>query len=274
MKNIILIILALLLFTSFIEAQVKVDFSLQNGRIENDKVLVDLYATVPMGQTWNVGPTCIRLRYWTEDPPNAISLVAENPASNANTNLSGNTNYSNMTTTSIMNDTACSLNMFLFNGKTPHALTTGAHWLGSIKFNILTPGSCINMSFLEISAVFDNLTGLTYGTQWTKTDPPPCIISGISLISTEIPSDFKLGQNYPNPFNPVTKINFAMAKTGFVTIKVYDILGRTVATLVNEKKDVGTYIVDFDASSLNSGVYFYRMETEGFTEAKRMVVIK
>jgi hypothetical protein len=81
-------------------------------------------------------------------------------------------------------------------------------------------------------------------------------------------------QNYPNPFNPTTKINFAIPKQGLVTLKVYDVLGREVANLVNEVKTAGNYIVDFDASYLASGVYFYKLEVNGFTDVKRMMLIK
>jgi hypothetical protein len=274
MKKISFIILAVFLLSGMLQAQVKTNFTLQNGRIESGKFVIDLYSTVPAGQTWNVGPTCVRMSYWTTDPANAISLITENPVTNANTNLSANTNYSAMKTTSILNGSAVSLNIFLFNSKPAYALTAGSYWIGSLYFNIVTPGSCINMSFYEGSAVFDDANGLAYGTGWTKIDPPPCIISGLNQVSTEVPSQFKLEQNYPNPFNPVTKINFAIAKAGFVSVKVYDVLGKVVATLVNENKREGVYIVDFDASALHSGVYFYKMETNGFVSVKRMIVVK
>jgi hypothetical protein len=89
-----------------------------------------------------------------------------------------------------------------------------------------------------------------------------------------IPDKYSLSQNYPNPFNPVTKINFSIPKQGFVTLKIYDILGREVRTLVNETKQPGNYSVDFNGSSLASGVYFYRLESNSFTSIKRMVLIK
>jgi hypothetical protein len=97
---------------------------------------------------------------------------------------------------------------------------------------------------------------------------------GITNISTEIPRVFSLSQNYPNPFNPTTNIQFGVPKNSFVNIKVYDLLGREVATLLNEHKQAGTYMVDFNAASLSSGVYFYRMQAGQFADIKRMVVIK
>jgi len=89
-----------------------------------------------------------------------------------------------------------------------------------------------------------------------------------------LPSKFYVYQNYPNPFNPETNIQFDLPKEGLVTLKVYDILGREVKNLVNEFKQAGSYIVSFDASSLSSGVYFYRLDVNGFSDAKRMILIK
>ncbi|MCX6166267.1 MAG: T9SS type A sorting domain-containing protein, partial [Ignavibacteriae bacterium] len=81
-------------------------------------------------------------------------------------------------------------------------------------------------------------------------------------------------QNYPNPFNPNTIIRFQIKDSRFVTLKVYDMLGKEVATLVNEKLAAGTYEATFDASQYTSGVYFYRLQTENFTDTKRMILIK
>jgi len=109
------------------------------------------------------------------------------------------------------------------------------------------------------------------------------IITSVQNISTEIPLSFSLSQNYPNPFNPTTTIKFDI-KAGFlpstrdgndkVVLKVFDILGKEVATLVNEQLAPGTYSVDWNASAFPSGVYFYRLTTEGFSETKKMLMIK
>jgi len=98
--------------------------------------------------------------------------------------------------------------------------------------------------------------------------------TGINLISGEVPSNYNLSQNYPNPFNPTTNIKFSIPTQGFVTLKVYNNLGKEVATLVNENTSVGTYEVNFDAGSITSGVYFYRLQSDNFTETKRMILIK
>lgn len=102
-------------------------------------------------------------------------------------------------------------------------------------------------------------------------------VSGVNEI-TSIADVFSLAQNYPNPFNPTTKINFSIPKSGFVSLKVYDILGNEVSDLVNQSLTTGTYSVDFNANengnALASGVYFYRLRTSEFTEVKKMYLVK
>jgi hypothetical protein len=99
-------------------------------------------------------------------------------------------------------------------------------------------------------------------------------IISVENISTEIPSSYSLGQNYPNPFNPMCNVQFSMCNPGNVKITVYNIQGREIQTLVNERLKPGTYEVKFDGSMLTSGVYFYRMITADFTETKRMILLK
>jgi hypothetical protein len=110
-----------------------------------------------------------------------------------------------------------------------------------------------------------------------------CSVTGIQPNLNEIPKEFSLYQNYPNPFNPVTKIKFYIAKkedrsqsakAEEVKLVIYDILGKEIQTLVNEKLNPGTYEVNFDGSNFSSGVYFYRFETDNFIQSKRMVLIK
>lgn len=93
-------------------------------------------------------------------------------------------------------------------------------------------------------------------------------------INNNIPSEFSLSQNYPNPFNPNTKIKFTIQDLVFTSLKVYDILGKEVTTLVNEEKPVGKYEVDFDASDLISGIYFYQLKAGSFIQTKKMVFLK
>jgi hypothetical protein len=97
---------------------------------------------------------------------------------------------------------------------------------------------------------------------------------GISNISNEVPGKYSLEQNYPNPFNPQTKIKFALPKEGLVRVSVYDISGKEVAQLVNEKLSAGTYEADFNGASFASGTYFYKIEAGNFVETKKMILVK
>jgi Secretion system C-terminal sorting domain len=96
----------------------------------------------------------------------------------------------------------------------------------------------------------------------------------VLVVNPETPKEFNLSQNFPNPFNPVTKINFALPKQGFVSLKIYDITGREVQTLVSEVKQAGYYSVDFNGANLSSGVYFYKIQSGDFMMTKRMLLIK
>ncbi len=100
------------------------------------------------------------------------------------------------------------------------------------------------------------------------------IVSGITPIVTITPSDYRLEQNYPNPFNPATKITFALPKSGLTTLKIYDITGKVIETLVNSSMNAGTYSYEFNGANLSSGVYFYKLEANGFSAVKKMMLIK
>jgi photosystem II stability/assembly factor-like uncharacterized protein len=95
-----------------------------------------------------------------------------------------------------------------------------------------------------------------------------------SVANVNVPKEFNLSQNYPNPFNPLTKINYSIPQNITVTLKVYDILGRLVKTLVNEYQNAGSYTVTFDGSGLASGIYFYKIEAGDFVQSKKMVLVK
>lgn len=97
---------------------------------------------------------------------------------------------------------------------------------------------------------------------------------GIGHNENTVPLAYSLSQNYPNPFNPSTKILFGLPNAGDVKLIVYDLLGREVKVLVNEYRNAGSYNIEFDASSLASGVYFYKLEAKDFSETKRMLLIK
>lgn len=98
--------------------------------------------------------------------------------------------------------------------------------------------------------------------------------TGIYQYSSELPKEFRLFNNFPNPFNPSTKIRFDIPKNTNVKISVYDLTGRVISQLVNDNFNAGSYEFTWNAVNLASGVYFYRLETEGFTDVKRMVLVK
>jgi hypothetical protein len=95
-----------------------------------------------------------------------------------------------------------------------------------------------------------------------------------SVINISVPDKFSLSQNYPNPFNPTTKIDYNLPTDANVSLKIYDVTGRLISTLVNEKKLAGYYTKEFDAVNIASGVYFYRLQAGSFVDTKRFVVIK
>ena len=100
------------------------------------------------------------------------------------------------------------------------------------------------------------------------------VITGVTDQLPGIPTVYDLVQNFPNPFNPSTSIRFSIPEAGLVTLKVYSLLGEEVATIVNEFKNAGNYSAQFDASSLTSGVYVYRISTGNYTASKKMMLMK
>ncbi|NOS85306.1 MAG: T9SS type A sorting domain-containing protein [Ignavibacteria bacterium] len=99
-------------------------------------------------------------------------------------------------------------------------------------------------------------------------------IIGIIPISSEIPETYRLEQNYPNPFNPVTNIEFSLPKSSFVKLTIMNFLGQRIALLLQEQLNAGSYKYDWNASELPSGTYFYKLETEEYSDVRKMVLIK
>jgi len=135
------------------------------------------------------------------------------------------------------------------------------------------------------------VTGWTYSTDFPTENPyldthqggfsdafvtKLCLsVSGVEEISSDqLPETYSLQQNYPNPFNPTTTISFSVKTKSHVKITVYDVLGRQVETLVDETLSCGNYRTEFDGVDHASGVYFYELETDGFTESRKMVLAK
>jgi hypothetical protein len=142
----------------------------------------------------------------------------------------------------------------------------GANWLNKNQ------GFSSNPTVRALLIANNYIFAGVYGSYVWRRDYSEAI--GINNISTEIPDKYSLSQNYPNPFNPNTNIKFQVKSSGNIKLVVFDILGKEVVTLVNEKLAPGTYEVSFDASAYPSGVYFYKLITDGFTENKKMTLIK
>jgi len=108
---------------------------------------------------------------------------------------------------------------------------------------------------------------------WSR--PLSDMITSVEEIKgTNLPAEFSLQQNYPNPFNPTTNIGFQITNYGFVSLKIFDVLGKEIATLVNENLSAGKFSVDWNAENVSSGLYFYKLSTEKYSETKRMILMK
>ena len=143
---------------------------------------------------------------------------------------------------------------------TNHTVITNYWWFKSgYKFPVFDYG------YAESSSMYS----FKFASVSVKNEP-----LSINLISAKVPDKFELFQNYPNPFNSVTKIKLQVTSDKFVKLIVYDVLGKEVATLVNEELKAGVYEVRFDAGDLPSGVYFYKLETGNIKETKKMLIQK
>jgi len=100
------------------------------------------------------------------------------------------------------------------------------------------------------------------------------ILTDVEFDNYNLPTQYRLFNNYPNPFNPSTTIIYQIPKQSIVILKIYDVLGREIAVLVNEEKPIGNYKIIFNANGLSSGIYFYRLVAGSFIETKRMVLLK
>jgi hypothetical protein len=177
------------------------------------------------------------------------------------------------------------------------ALSTPFAYTGAAGNNLLVEVCYNNSSYTSYSTVNSSAaTGMYWGrygdlasgdgcatTTWSSSTAPPGRantrfvvnpVLGTGNNGTEIPKTYSMSQNYPNPFNPITQIKYDIPKQGLVTLKVFDVLGREVAKLVNDVKAPGSYVVDFDASKFASGTYFYRLEAGTFSDVKKMLLIK
>ena len=148
-------------------------------------------------------------------------------------------------------------------GKIYKTTNTGATW----GYQNVPTGSN-KMSFIDTSIGWTGNNGIS------KTTNGGGVILGIRNISNTIPDNYFLFQNYPNPFNSSSKIKFNISKSTFVSLKIFDELGREIITLVHGKLNAGIYETDFEANDLPSGLYFYNLQTEGFSVTKKMILVK
>ncbi len=258
------------------------DFTIEDAEWQIDTIYIYGYQT-------NGGiPSTLTAGYieiWNGRPDSATSSVVWG---NMTTNLMGSTGWTNcyrvkdtdLTSTSrAIHYVACPVNF---------KLTKGKYWIrfavkGSTTSGPYCPpvppqnekGTPNAYSYKVSNGVWSPSTDKSTG---NPVDYPFVIIGSKVLSAVEelsgMPEDFKLSQNYPNPFNPTTTIEFSIAKEGMVNISVFNVLGQKVAELINDVKSVGNYKVNFNASNLTSGVYYYRLTAGNYTITKKMQLIK
>ncbi len=222
------------------------------------------------------------------DPANRLGYIwrtDNNPATYAGVSLLSSTNVSYW---AIDNDNTVSGNPWgIYDGFTDQekyqSLSSGlgrtqaggtsgrdvASVLGSGPYNIPANGE-ITIAFALLAG--DNLADLQANAVAARNKYNSLV--GITNYNSELPADFMLSQNYPNPFNPTTNIKFSIANPGLTSLKIYNTLGKEVASLVNQYLQAGSYDADWNAGGFSSGVYFYRLQANGFVQTKRMLLIK
>jgi hypothetical protein len=129
--------------------------------------------------------------------------------------------------------------------------------------------TAVNTTYNGILSILNSDSTITVNLKGTSNSS-----IGIHKISSEVPKETKLFQNYPNPFNATSIIRFQIEDSRFVSLKVYDILGKMITTLINEKHSPGTYEILFDGSGLSSGIYYYKLETGNYSQINKLVILK
>ena len=184
--------------------------------------------------------------------------------------LSGSNLFSGIEDSSVFLSTDNGISWTAVNEGLPDTL--GIFW--SSASPLVTNNSYIFTGILE-SGDWSETNNISYnGGEGVWRRPLSEMITSVSDQKSTLPQNFSLQQNYPNPFNPSTTIRYEIPERSFVTIKVYDILGKEIDTFVNEEKPSGTYEVEFDARNLPSGIYFYQLKAGSFVETKKMILLK
>jgi len=184
-------------------------------------------------------------------------------ATNLEPDLSGYRVYKKLTTssgtiTTYAFTTSTNYTDYDFTITNPRFGTDGAeYWIVAVD----------NTNLLSIDSEHRNATGQSF-IQWKVVEDSEETVKNSAI------TDYELYQNYPNPFNPNTTISYSIKKNGLTSLKVYDILGKEVATLVNENEAAGNYSVEFNAEQLPSGIYIYRLTSGNFTASKKLILMK
>jgi hypothetical protein len=191
-------------------------------------------------------------------------------------------------------DTTAETLIKFFDDGTMGDLTAGdGFWSRDLVWLAGTPGGTFEFKFAAGypgvegggSLYLDNEAGYGSNHSWSFPSPPPTTATlrirfaemgpvSVREVNNALPENYYLGQNFPNPFNPKTTIDFSIKNSVFVSLKLYNTLGQEVATLVNGEMNAGNYRVDFEASKLASGVYFYKLQAGSFTQTKKLSLIK
>ncbi len=162
------------------------------------------------------------------------------------------------------------------------SLSRGVIWKttnGGLNWGYQQPDTTINIFVYGVTAAVDSLNAWAFNASGNKgvhttNGGGQIIYTGVNIISTAIPTDYKLFQNYPNPFNPSTNIKYQIVNSSYILLTVYDLLGREISILVNQKQSAGTYEVNFNEGNLSSGIYFYMLTSGNFKDVKKMLLVK
>ncbi len=197
----------------------------------------------------------------------------------------GNSSTQAMVTHSYSNSGTFNIKLTVTDNLGATGTATGQIIIGGSNQNLVTanpssgiiaPGGSqtITLTLDAQNLVVGSYTGqVSISTNGGNITIPIDYLVNVEKISST-PDNYRLTQNYPNPFNPTTTIEFSLPQNSKVLLKVYDVLGKEVISLVNEEKSAGSYKVNFDAGNLSSGLYFYKLETENFNEVKKMLLVK
>ena len=151
--------------------------------------------------------------------------------------------------------------------------------LPSISTSIISPGASTN-AYIHISSIpVGGMNGKIIVVSNAPSSPDTITLIGYGVLTdvkenAEIPKGYALSQNYPNPFNPSTTISFSLPSKSFVSLKVFDLIGRDVATIVSEEMSAGSYSKQWNAANMSSGIYFYRLQVGSFTQTKKLVLLR